>query len=161
MIDVESRIRTREEFIESLRKSHGPVAVVAEWLRAKSYQVTLLPNEERGDYKDRMKFVDSGDLLLGVRVEVKQDCKHAFSGPDDYPFPTVIVMSKHAWDSKKPMPGFVARVDKDMKCAVITNRDTREHWTVSDITDSRDGQTQQVYMCPIKYCKFVNLNEAK
>jgi|2_EtaG_2_1085320.scaffolds.fasta_scaffold120685_2 hypothetical protein len=154
-----ARVRTREEFIKALRDSHGAVAVVAEYLRKKAYQVTLMPNEEREDYKDRMAFVDNGDLLLGMPVEVKQDCKNAFSGPDDYPFPAVIVMSKHAWDNKKPKPLFVARVDKDLKCAVITRKETSRHWVVGPITDGRDGQTQQTYMCPIKHCKFINLKE--
>ena len=155
------RIRPKEEFLQALRDSSCAVGAVAEWLRSKKYQVTLLPNEERDNYADRKNFVDNGDLLLGVPVEVKQDRKRCFTSLKDYPFSHVIVMSKHAWDAKRPKPIFVVRVDKDMKAALITHHRTEKQWIEAEITDGRDGQTQTVYKCPKELCEFIQFEDRK
>lgn len=150
--------RSQEEFLKNLRDSTPTVNRVAEWIRSDyGYQVTLLPNEESPSYDKRMEFTDGGDLLIAMPLEVKQNFRNEWTSRDDFPFPNVTVMAKHAWDTKKPKPYAVIMVDKTGEYCVMTRKETFPHWVEYEQIDARDGQTQTVYQCPKKHCLFMKL----
>ena len=62
----------KRDFIGALRDSQSVVLLAAEWLRKQKYQVTLIPNEETPNFKDRMNYVDDCDLFLNMPIEIKQ-----------------------------------------------------------------------------------------
>ena len=145
-------------FLASLRESQNIVLLVAEWLRGQKYQVTLVPNEERPSFEQRMDFVDDCDLFLNMPIEVKQTKIANFpNGEADWPFPMVNVMATHAWKKKNPKPLFVVVVSKDMKNAALIHKDTEPYWVNARQTDRRDGRSQGVLKCPKDKCKWLKL----
>lgn len=146
------------DFISTLRESHGIVLMVAEWLRKQKYQVTLLPNEERPSFEQRMDFVDDYDLFLNMPIEVKQTKLVSFpNGATDWPFKMVNVMASHAWKKKNPKPLFVIVVSKDLKNGALIHKDTEKFWIEESQTDRRTGMTQNVLKCPKDKCKWIEL----
>ncbi len=152
--------RTQEEFLRDLRNSTPTVSKVAEWFRSKhGYQVTLLPNEESPSHEERMSYTDNGDILIGMPIEIKQNFQYEWTCESDFPFARVTVTAKHAWEDKRPKPFSVIMVAKDGEHAVVTMRDSKDHWTEYEQVDCRDGQTQTVYQCPKEHCYFITLDE--
>lgn len=146
------------QFIRELRESHQVVLLVAEWLRGQKYQVTLVPNEERPSFEERMDYSDDCDLMLNMPIEVKQTKLANFpNGEKDWPFPMVNVMATHSWKKKSPKPLFVLVVSKDKKNAVLIHKDTEKHWVEARQTDRRDGRSQGVLKCPKEHCKWLTL----
>jgi hypothetical protein len=148
----------KRDFLSSLRQSHSTVLIAAEFIRKQNYQVTLLPNKESTDFKNRMDFVDDCDLFINMPVEVKQTLKTNFPrGKKDWPFPTVNVMAAHAWEDKDPKPIFVLVLSKDCKNAIYIHQDTEPHWLKERQTDRRDERSQDVLRCPIDKVKWLKL----
>lgn len=148
----------RRDFIGALRDSQSVVLLAAEWLRKQKYQVTLIPNEETPNFKDRMNYVDDCDLYLNMPIEIKQTKLVDFpNGESDWPFPMVNVMASHAWKSKNPKPLFVLVVSKTMKNAALIHKDTEKYWKEFTQTDRRDGRSQGVLRCPKDKAKWICL----
>ena len=148
----------KRDFIGALRDSQSVVLLAAEWLRKQKYQVTLIPNEETPNFKDRMNYVDDCDLFLNMPIEIKQTKLVDFpNGEADWPFPMVNVMASHAWKSKNPKPLFVLVVSKTMRNAALIHKDTEKYWKEFTQTDRRDGRSQDVLRCPKDKAKWICL----
>ena len=146
------------DFIGALRESQSVVLLAAEWLRKQKYQVTLIPNEETPNFKDRMNYVDDCDLFLNMPIEIKQTKLVDFpNGEADWPFPMVNVMASHAWKSKNPKPLFVLVVSKTMRNAALIHKDTEKYWKEFTQTDRRDGRSQGVLRCPKDKARWITL----
>lgn len=148
-----------QDILENVRKSKNGVSRVAEWFNTKGYAVTLPPAPVTDSpYKDRMKFVDSGDLFIHQRIEVKvRDLE--FTSPQDYPFKDgVYVCAQHSFDNAVPKPYAYILLNKSMTHAAIVMASSRSTWDIREVRDSRYRDfVQPTFVCPLSEVHFVKL----
>lgn len=148
-----------QDILANVERSKGGVRMVADWLNTKGYTVSVPPmNVTQSAYKDRMKFVDSGDLFIHQRIEVKvRDLD--FTTHLDYPFKDgIYVCAQHSFDNAEPKPYAYILLNRAMTHAAIVMSTTRSKWQVREVRDSRYRDfVQPTFVCPLSEVHFVKL----
>lgn len=92
-----------DSFIKSLDESRRAAWDVAEWLTGKGMNIKILPATTTESEADRFNHVDTGDLEIIQRIEVKVWPKIDFTSPESVPYKDVIV--DEAYKIQKYAPG--------------------------------------------------------
>tara|TARA_B100001123_G_C15059387_1_gene926929 strand:+ start:309 stop:767 length:459 start_codon:yes stop_codon:yes gene_type:complete len=148
---------THNEFLANLANSHDAVAQVQAFFNTRGLATQLPPRSQAKSHQLRNQHLDEGDLFLLQRVEVKQRSFN-FSGTHDYPFPTVFVSAKDAWDRSNPKPIFVVILSQCGKHSLFIPRASQPSWKVKDVYDARYDLNRQTYECPIEACNHRTLS---
>ena len=93
-----------KKFLSHLDESANAVHYIAKWLLNKGYNVQINAASRANSHEDWKAHVDSGDLFIQQRIEVKHlSCD--FSSAETWPFGgKFIVCAKHSWDRAQPKP---------------------------------------------------------
>ena len=154
----EVKERDYQRFLNHLDESHMGVFCAARWLSNRGYAVSIQPTTTAEHYSDRMDHVDSGDLYISMRVEVKTLSVN-FTCKEDWPFgEKFIVCAKHSFDNARPKPyGYIIQ-SADLKHAAVVSASTFKQWYSEPRRDSRyEDMTQNFYLCPLDVVKFVRM----
>lgn len=150
-------MKTDEQFLAALQQSHGHVAAVASWMSGLKFDVLIRPVVARPSFDVRNEFIDSGDIEIRQRVEVKKRGID-FTSASDYPYQTVIVDEQYKVD-RIPIShlyGYVV-VNKAGTHVCCISKHTKPHWLLSTKFDRKDGQDRTFYECPVEHCVFFAL----
>ena len=154
----EVKERDYQRFLNHLDESHMGVFCAARWLSSRGYAVSIQPTTTAEHYSDRMDHVDSGDLYISMRVEVKTLSVN-FTCKEDWPFgEKFIVCAKHSFDNARPKPyGYIIQ-SADLKHAAVVSASSFKQWYSESRRDSRyEDMTQNFYLCPLDVVKFVRM----
>jgi hypothetical protein len=148
-----------QRFKNHLEDSKEGVWQVARWLTDLGYPTQVNPTFVSPSYEERLNFLDGGDIYISQRIEVKA-LSASFTCKEDWQFrDKFIVCAKHSFDNAKPKPFMYIYLNKDKTHIAIVKSDSRKHWFVETKKDKRyDDVTQDFYLCPLEYIKFVRLN---
>ena len=155
-------MKTDSEFTQALKGSERAVRVVASWFRSLGREVRVPSLKIRPDFKDRLEYVDSGDLfILKEEGEKRVEIKHrnlAFKSAKDYPYSTVFVDEKHKVDRLplKDLAGYIT-INKDFSSVCCIQSGSKKHWKTKRKFDKKDDQVCEFYECPVEYCQFFQL----
>lgn len=150
--------RDHSRFVDHLNQSRHGVWLVADWLNRKGMDVTITANSVSKGYEDRMDHVDSGDLYINQRVEVKS-LSAEFTGKDNWPFgKELIVCAKHSYDNATPKPYMYMLLSKDKTHAIIIMGRNHKKWTVKKYKDKRyENMEQDFYISSVDDVDFIKL----
>lgn len=151
----------RVKFSERLDSSKLSVLAVGAFLyRTKSLDVLIRQPKVTPSFKDRMQYVDDGDILLGgkYRVEVKQSSRD-FSSLEDFPFPLVTVCEVQAWERAPFKPVAIFIVNTHATGAILIKGTTKIQWVKwSYETSNYEGARQEeVFRVPRVLLEYVDL----
>jgi hypothetical protein len=155
----------RPTFEQDLYRSHQAVMLIAAQLTRRGNDVLIPGLKVRPDASQRAAFRDGGDLQIKHgnewrAVEVKQR-KNDFTGKHDYPYKDVIVDTCTIVDRLQPPALMYVVLNPSGTHAAIIDDKTRPVWTRKKITfPDRKGElyTREVYVCPVGYVRFVEVN---
>jgi hypothetical protein len=152
--------RDHERVMTHIKESQSSVWKIAQWFTNKGYPTLINPTQYAKTYEDRLNAIDSGDLYISMRVEVKQ-LGTTFTGKDDWKYKTkAIVCAKHSFDKAFPKPFMYVLISANKVNAMFIKADTRQHWCVEEYTDSRyENMTQLFYVCPIEHIRFGRIDD--
>jgi hypothetical protein len=147
-----------DAFREDVEKSEECVTLIAEWFRQKGHKVEIPEKKIAPEWEGRRDYSDDGDLIVGMRIEVK-GLNYDFTGPDDWPFgEKVLVMDALRWDIAKPKPMAIIMLNKARTHAVIVESRTNRKWQIEIGKDRRyPGYKQRRYWCPKRHVIFIKL----
>jgi hypothetical protein len=150
--------RDHSRFVDHLNQSRHGVWLVADWLNRRGMDVTVTANSVSKGYEDRMDHVDSGDLYINQRVEVKS-LSAEFTGKDNWPFgKELIVCAKHSYDNATPKPYMYMLLSKDKTHAIIIMGRNHKKWTVKKYKDKRyENMEQDFYISSVDDVDFIKL----
>jgi len=151
---------SHQAFLKSLKDSEQHVWKVARWLYSTGLPVQV-KQAGKAPTADMWKyFVDTGDLEISLRVEVKKR-NLDFTTRDDYPYADVYVTAMSAYDQTYPKPYVYVILNKPETHAALVYTDTYHTWTVAETFDTRLNRRapSQCYTCPKEEVIFVELNE--
>jgi hypothetical protein len=121
---------------------------VVQYLLSRGHTVQVPPTHIAANQNDRLKMADNGDFFLIQRCEVKQT-RQVFTGPDDWPFPVVMICNKNSFDrAKGSKPAYYIIPSSDFKCMIVIDvAKTEKSWWAEKRKDSRyDDIEQSFYM---------------
>jgi hypothetical protein len=156
---MSERERDHTRFVQHLNDSKHGVWLVANWLNEKQgLNVTVNASSVSKGYEDRMDHVDSGDLYISQRVEVKS-LSAEFTGKHDWPFKDqLIVCAKHSYDNATPKPYMYVLLNKAKTHAIIIMGRDHGKWTVKKYNDKRyENMTQDFYIAKADDVTFIKL----
>ena len=155
---MNTKDRDHARFVKHLNESKEGVWLVANWLNTKGFDVTVTANGVSKGYEDRMDFVDSGDLYINQRVEVKS-LSAEFTSKDDWPFgKELIVCAKHSYDNAIPKPYMYVLLSKDKTHAIFIMGRDHGKWTVKKYKDKRyENMEQEFYISSVEDVVFSKL----
>ena len=104
-----------------------------------------------------MKYMDDGDLLITMPLQVKQRSID-FSCHDDYPYDTIFIDEKYKV-KKDTFAYFI--VSASGGCAAVIGRETRSHWTTETIYDKHQSRECTNLACPKHLAKFVRITDVR
>lgn len=147
-------------FLNHLDASLEAVMHVAQWLVKCGKSVRIAGVRRAPSQESWQEYVDSGDLEISERIEVKR-LSREFSDINDWPFGSkFIVCAKHAWDAADIKPKAFVILSKSMKTAAVVKRESADSWYVETRTDSRyDAVTQEFYLCPLDQVEFMEIED--
>lgn len=150
--------RDHNRFVDHLNQSRHGVWLVADWLNRRGMDVTITANSVSKGYEDRMDHVDSGDLYINQRVEVKS-LSAEFTSKNDWPFgKELIVCAKHSYDNATPKPYMYMLLSKDKTHAIIIMGRNHKKWTVKRYKDKRyENMEQDFYISSVDDVDFIKL----
>ncbi len=145
------------DFFRGLSGSQLPVCVVGSYLASRGFDCSVKPVLLSPDCESRHEYVDSGDIEVRFRVEVKRR-SFVFTGLDDYPYPTVLVDEKHKIDRIPPnrLYGY-AVVDKGIGSLCFVSGGTKGQWKVERHYDRSEGGEREFYACPKELCVWKDM----
>jgi hypothetical protein len=120
-------------FRRELAEGHAYANYVADQIRQRGLQVEVTPMEWRNTIEDRHRFSDEFDLTVGSRRRCRVDVKSrrlAFTGPDDYPWPTALVDTVSGWDAKATKPSAIVLVSQETRGLAVIRVSTQGDWVV-------------------------------
>jgi hypothetical protein len=152
-------MKTDAEFLSDLSKSRQTVNNFANIQRSKNVQIWLPPEQTRPDSSQRMKFVDSGDLMLQMRIEHKS-ISLEFTCREDFPNESIIVDEQYKYDSKNSTPVLMYVLQSANKThAAIVYGYTKKRWHTKEIFDKRQNRSCTMYMCDKRYIRFCKIED--
>ena len=146
------------QFIHELRASQTYVNAVASWMAMHDCDVVIKPTLEAPSTELRHEYIDSGDIEIRQRVEVKHR-SIGFTCAEDYPFPTIIVDEVHKVDRipKGQLWGYVI-VNEAGTHVCCLRADTKGRWTIQRKHDKKEGAERAFYVCPVGIGMFCALS---
>lgn len=155
---MNTKDRDHERFVKHLQESKAGVWQIANWLNDKGFDVTVTASGVSKGYEDRMDFVDSGDLYINQRVEVKS-LSAEFTCKEDWPFgKELIVCAKHSYDNAIPKPYMYVLLSKAKTHAILIMGRNHKLWTVKKYKDKRyENMEQDFYISSVDHVNFVKL----
>lgn len=150
--------KNHNKFLSHLENSKPAVFLAAKWLADHGYIVQVNPTFKANSHAEWKDFVDSGDIYLLRRVEIKQ-ISADFTSKNDWPFgDKFIVCAKHSFDNSKPKPYGYFIISASRTHAAIVVTDTFKDWYIEKRTDSRyQNVTQEFYLAPLNCVLFLKL----
>lgn len=150
--------RDHARFVKHLDDSKPGVWLVANWLNVKGFDVTVTASGVSKGYEDRMDFVDSGDLYINQRIEVKS-LSAVFTGKHDWPFgKELIVCAKHSYDNAIPKPYMYVLLNAAKTHAILIMGRDNKKWSVKKYRDKRyEDMEQEFYISSVDDVQFVKL----
>jgi hypothetical protein len=149
-----------ERFLEHLNESERGVEFVSDWLRGYGIEVSQGEITKAQQAKDWQEHVDSGDLFIKQRVEVKKlsYCFSTTHWPHGNKF---LVCAKHSFDNASPRPHMYVYVSGDEQCMAVVKSDTRARWKTGEYSDRRyeGNSTQTCYYASLDCVKFFAVNK--
>ena len=95
---------------------------------------------------------------MHFRTEVKHRPKMDFTGPETYPFNTVIICAKESFDSQAVSPKFYFICNGPMThAALIDVRKTKEQWITESMPDHERGYVTDCYTIPKAAVNWITL----
>lgn len=151
-----------EKFLEHLDASEEPVWLIARWLSGRGYSVQVPAASRANKREDWKDHVDSGDLYISQRVEVKQLSVN-FTSRSDWPYrDDFIVCAKHAYDNATPKPYTYIIVSADSSHAAAVMCLDSGKWYTGIREDSRyKGVKQEFYFAPLDTVRFFPLEVSR
>jgi hypothetical protein len=146
-------------FLRDLAASRSAVTRFAQQMCDVGFHAEATPQETRPTAAVRMKYGDSGDLMLCGRVEHKvRDLN--FEDADSYRYATVIVDEKYKVDRAVDPPLAYVIENRDGSCAAVVYGYTRPHWKVERRWDAKQDRECLFYTIDKKYVRFCRPEEA-
>lgn len=149
-------MKGNEEFTTDFFNSFGSVFIVGAYLQRLGFNIVVPVPEIRPNEAERMKYMDNGDLLVTMPVQVKERSIQ-FSCAADYPYPTIFI--DETYKIKKDTFMYVI-VSSDHRYAALIDRSTRSHWVKETIFDKKQDRECVNAACPKELASFVSLNGA-
>lgn len=164
MAGAQAYDRDDPTFVEDLEHSDDAVIRVALWMRRTwGRHVHIPPLRVRPAAEEMADFSDAGDLFTSRdgkawdRIEVSVRGL-AFKSRADYPYPTVIVCSVHAWNKADPRPTAYVRLNRAMThAAVIVTAKSSDRWTAGILHDVMKKRDRGVFYCPKELVNFIEM----
>ena len=146
-------------FFNDLKSSQASVAAVASWMAEHDCNVVIKPTLVAPSKDLRHEYIDSGDIEIRQRVEVKHR-SIAFTSAEDYPYPTIIVDEAYKVDRipRGQLWGYII-VNKACTHVCCLLADTKGHWTMQVKHDRKQDEPRRFYVCPVRYGIFCTLPE--
>ncbi len=148
-------MKGNKEFTTDFFNSFGSVFIVGAYLQRLGFKIVVPVPEIRPDEAERMKYMDEGDLLVTMPVQVKERSIQ-FSSAEDYPFQTIFI--DETYKIKKDTFMYVI-VSSDHLYAALIDRSTRKHWVTESIFDSKQDRQCDNAACPTELASFVRLTK--
>ncbi len=121
--------------------------------------VWLPPTEMTPDVESRMDYADGGDLMLQLRAEHKVR-SFAFTGREDFPYPTIIIDEKYKVDAKAGTPLLAYFIESsDGRCVACIYGHTKHRWLIQDSVDPKQRRTCTFYVVPKEFVRFCKPEE--
>ena len=142
-------------FERELRAGFHWQTVVADHLRASGCVVVESVIDDAGGRVagKSARFKDTADLLVdGLVVEVKSR-RRRFTGPHDFPFPTVIVDTCESWEAKTRKPVAYVFVSQFTQGLMWCAADTRPLWTRAEQYDTVRRMLCENFVVPVSACQ--------
>jgi hypothetical protein len=143
-----------EEFLERLKASEHARFVWAQVEHAKGRTIEIPPTKYAPTAAEAPFYVDRGDLIWVVRRRF--EVKHlgiTFSGPDDWPYPVMLVSNVASVDRAEDVLAYIA-ISHDYACGAIAKCDTRKYWHVVETFAKNTGNVEKNYACPMELVTF-------
>jgi len=146
------------KFMNHLDQSHDAVWQVARWFVKHGSIVQVNTTSKAKSHKEWRDHIDSGDLYLSQRVEVK-GLGAEFTSAEDWPFKDqFMVCAKHSYDIANPKPYMYVYLNKARTHLAVLKADTYNDWFIKTYKDKRyENLTQDFYVCPTKLLKFMEI----
>ena len=144
-------MKGNEEFVRDFFNSFGSVFIVGSYMQRLGFNVTVPVPEVRPNESERMKFMDDGDLLVTMPVQIKHRSLN-FTCQEDYPYKTIFIDEAY---KVKPDTFMYVVVSKDKKHAAIIGRETRRFWVTEKIYDKHQKRDCENLACPKEHSKFI------
>lgn len=107
--------------------------------------------DERNDY------ADDGDLAIQMPIEVKHR-NVDFSSLASYPYDTIYIDAKSAYDKKRPAPYAYFIVNSTMTHALVIRSSSATRWKTT--TKTLNGREKVFYECDKQCARVVDINNA-
>jgi hypothetical protein len=146
-------------FLRDLSASRSRVAAFAQQMCDVGFYAEVPPQQTRPDSSVRMKYGDSGDIMICCRVEHKVR-ELMFRCAASYPYPTVIVDEKYKVDRATDAPLAYVIENRDGSCAAVVYGHTRPHWKIERRWDPKQNRECDFYTVDKKYVRFCRPEEA-
>lgn len=145
-------------FTAALKKSRSVATNICGWLCDKGHSVIELEQKDRTCREDRWDYVDDGDLLIRLRIEVKQRPNLDFHGPDDLPYSAIIIDEAYKLDKahRYGLHSYII-VNASETCCMIIMAESRKHWFKESRFDSKEQEEREFYLIPKSKVRFVNI----
>ena len=147
-------VKGNEEFTRDFFNSFGAVFVVGAYMKRLGFNITVPVPDIRPNEQERMKYMDEGDLLVTMPVQVKERSID-FTCCDDYPYETIFI--DEAYKIKKDTFMYVV-VAKSKKYAAIIRRETMPRWVDESVYDKYQKRTCNNKACPKSLAIFVAIS---
>lgn len=144
-------------FAEDLERSKVAVNRSAEYFSAKGYPVIIEPTFLRPDFAKMHDYSDDGDLKIVITCEIKHRPDIAFTGADDFPYPSIIVDTCRLFQRHKTAPFWYLIWNRDYTCfALVDVRKTFKFWVKKERYDKKKGRMREFYELDTSLVKFIN-----
>ena len=150
-------MKTHAQFIQELQASQTYVNAVASWMAMNHCDVVIKPTLIAPSTEVRHEYIDSGDIEIRQRVEVKH-ISIGFTCAEDFPFSTIIVDEVHKVDRipRGQLWGYVI-VNEAGTHVCCLRADTKGRWTIERRHDKKEGAERAFYVCPVGIGMFCAL----
>lgn len=164
-----------QEFLNRLRRSHGPAWVIGYWFWCQGHAVCFPPQSEAPTHSQWRQHKDQGDFLLQYlgrpdqrwhKVQAKK-LNYEFTGEDDWLHgdsegKRYMICPVYQWDNepKKKRPSLFVFANPAMTHAGIVRATSAPLWFVAKVKEKArpELEPQDCYFCRMKEVEFVELN---
>lgn len=144
-------------FIKDWHNSYAAVWQVGRKLAELGLPVSLPVSKLRPTSEERRQYMDSGDLEVTMRVEVKHR-DISFTCADDYPYPTLYVDEEYKLPAQRRVSllGYAIVNKEGTHCAFI-GRASQKYWQVENRNDKAQQRVCAFVTVPKEHVEFFKL----
>lgn len=151
-------VKEYHEFISALKESRLVAWKVAEWLTTRGHDIRILPATTTLSESQRFEHVDSGDLEIIQRIEIKQWPLIDFKSKEDIKYPNIIIDEAYKIEKYNIINLYAYIVVNSSKTAcLVFMSSTYKHWFKKAKFDSKEKEEREFYFCPIEYASFFKI----